>query len=74
MKCPKCGSKMLNFDSRYIEEKSGQMRKYYCFDCGQGYQTFEECLLCNKTYVKKNKVHYVKKAARKSEWELNILE
>ena len=55
MKCPKCGSKMLNFDSRYVEAKSGQMRKYYCFDCKQGYQTFEECLLCNKTYVKKTK-------------------
>ena len=55
MKCPKCGNRMLNFDSRYIEEKSGQMRKYYCFDCKQGYQTFEECLLCNKTYVKKTK-------------------
>lgn len=55
---------MLNFDSRYIEEKSGQMRKYYCFDCGQGYQTFEECLVCNKTYVKKTK--YIMSKAKKN--------
>ena len=40
------------------------MRKYYCFDCKQGYQTFEECLAENKTYVKKNKVHYVKKSSK----------
>lgn len=55
---------MLNFDSRYVEDKSGQMRKYYCFDCGQGYQTFEECLVCNKTYVKKTK--YIMSKAKKN--------
>ena len=66
MKCPKCGSKMLNFDSRYVEEKSGQMRKYYCFDCGQGYQTFEECLANNKTYVKKTKYIMSKKQQGKA--------
>ena len=59
MKCPKCGKRMVNYDSRsYV---GFVHRLYYCTRCDQSYRTRE---FCSESNAFKNRIS----KKRKLEW------
>lgn len=44
IKCPKCGGKTKNVESRTIEKINGQYRRRKCLECGWQFNTVEHII------------------------------